>query len=174
MTDQMEPVAWAVYQDGRLMELFTSPSTAKSLSDDMVDGVVLPLYTSDQVKGLTDHIAELEAALAETCGGKATCDQVLSEWRGRLEKAEVRMSGMMDQYYALLEDYTTAEAALAEARKVIEAADKLNEQAEHVGTGGCIPSMNIHDAAKELLPLVTIYEAVRAEWGWIQANRGDA
>jgi exonuclease VII small subunit len=44
----------------------------------------------------------------------------VAELEDRLEKAEVRMSGMMDQYYALLEDHVTAEAALAEARKVIE------------------------------------------------------
>jgi hypothetical protein len=74
----------------------------------------------------------------------------------------------------LEERATTAEAALAEAGKVIDAADRLNEQAAHVGTGGCIPSMTIHGAAKELLPLVAIYEAAKAEWGRLQANKGDA
>ena len=33
-----------------------------------------------------------EAALAGTCGSKATCDQVISEWRGRLEAAEVAIA----------------------------------------------------------------------------------
>lgn len=58
----------------------------------------------------------------------------------------------------------TAEAALEGARKVIEAADRLNEQAAHVALGGSIQQMNIHGAAKELAPLVNAYDHARAEW----------
>jgi exonuclease VII small subunit len=69
----------------------------------------------------------------------------VAELEDRLEKAEVRMSGMMDQYYALLEDHVTAEAALAEARKVIEL------------------------LSKEHSP-----RAIRLAETWLQANKGDA
>jgi hypothetical protein len=43
----------------------------------------------------------------------------------------------------------------------LEAADALNEQAAHVAQGGCIPAMNIHESARNLIPLVNAYDKAR-------------
>ena len=39
-----------------------------------------------------DRATIAESSLAETCGSKATCDQVISEWSGRLEAAEAALA----------------------------------------------------------------------------------
>jgi hypothetical protein len=133
MTDKMEPVAWTSAETLRWMEAGGSQIGAIQ-TEWMQDGVPVPLYTADQVKELTD----------------------------RLEKAEGDAGAALHRSLTLAVRATTAEAALAEARKVIE-----REKTKWLcSQEDCTPYDYGRDEGLEI--------ALDAICAQLQANKGDA
>jgi hypothetical protein len=100
---------------------------------------------------------QIEAALA-----------IVKDWEDQAFERDAR-----DPMRAkILQEVFTLRAALAAPataqgvdvegwESLVKAADALTEQAAHVAQGGCIPAMNIHGSARELMPLVNAYEKAR-------------
>jgi uncharacterized coiled-coil protein SlyX len=139
MTDKMEPVAFLIRAENWGAEL-AFPQAAdqmkkrieKALSRQVI---YEPLYTADQVKELTERLEEAEAQnderraklgflddLSEVCGMSWNGFNIKGDRKSIKEVSRLEnRSSQLEVYRAAYDErIATAEAALAEARKVIE------------------------------------------------------
>jgi hypothetical protein len=143
MTDKMEPVAWIDFYSATFLKTAAYRVARVTSYPDEIKKI--PLYTADQVKELTE----------------------------RLDASDKERVDAVARNMAHIERWNKAEAALAEARKVIEDANR--------GLEAGVSQYAQRDLHRNIVPGDEQYPWVRkmqigldSARAWLEANKGDA